>query len=590
MKQFFKMMFASILGVFAALGLVLLVSVCIAVSWAGSMGTATSVYVPQSNTVFKISLSGSMVDNGRDTNPLVAWMEPEGLSLRALLEAIEKAKENDHIKGIYLEANGLSTGSANRQAIRRALAGFKESGKFVVAYGDYYTQGDYFLCSIADKVFVNPQGLIELTGFASQTMFYKGLAEKAGVKCEVFKVGAYKGAVEPYILDKLSDANREQINSYLSSVWKNVAAGISEGRGLTVEAINRMADEGVFFAAPSKMVEYGLADELKYKYEAEEYVKELAGQTHDKLKTVDLNKLKNIKVAGKEKGAQIAVLYAEGQIQEDNTSPFDGSTENIISENMVEELAKLKDNEDIKAVVFRVNSPGGSAYISEQIWRQVSELKKVKPIVVSMGNLAASGGYYISCAASRIVAEPATLTGSIGIFALVPIIEGTLQKAGITVDAVTTNRFSDFGNLARPFREDEKALFQAYIERGYDLFVTRCAEGRGMTKEEINAIGQGRVWTGEQAKEIGLVDELGGIESAVESAAALAGLTDYRIVNVSGSKDFWQDFIERQLNNLKVSVVKSVLGKDYEYVRELNDMRSSAGSIQARIPYDMRPL
>ncbi|OAV66305.1 Protease 4 [Bacteroidales bacterium Barb4] len=590
MKQFFKMMFASVLGVFVALGAFILVAVIVLAGVAkGMMGS--SDYVPNPNTVFKISLSGDLTDNDNDTNDMLALLmgEEPSASLKALLEAIEKAKGNEQVKGIYLDANGLQTGTANRQALRRALMDFKKSGKFIVAYADTYTQGDYYLCSTADKVFLNPQGMLDVTGLSMQTMFYKGLTEKLGIRFETFKVGTYKGAVEPFLLDKLSDANREQMNSYMTSVWSNIAGGIAESRGLTADAVNRIADEGILFAEQQKTVEYGLVDELKYRDEAEAYVRELAGQSGKKLKTADLGKIRSLQFVKEEKGGLIAVLYAEGTItSEDVPAPFN-AIESTITEEAGDELAKLRDNEDVKAVVFRVNSPGGSAYISEQIWHQVAELKKVKPVVVSMGNVAASGGYYISCAASRIVAEPSTLTGSIGIFAQIPTAEAALQKVGITADGVKTNRFADFGELNRSFREDEKALLQASIERGYDLFVTRCADGRGMTKEAIDSVAQGRVWTGEQAVEKGLIDELGGMETAIRSAAALAELTDYRIVNVSASKDFLQDIIEKLWDNLTGSALKSISGIDHGYIKVLNELRTPSG-IQARIPYDLKPL
>lgn len=589
MKQFFKMMFASALGVFVALGIVFFIFVFTLISMVGSVGME-SVYSPTLNTVYKISLNGTITDSETPENPFAMFMgeTQKPLSLKTLLESIQKAKENNNINGIYLEAGSLSTGTANRQAIRRALIDFKESGKFVVAYADNYTQGNYYLCSVADKVFLNPQGMLLLPGMASQTMFYKGLMDKIGFNFEIFKVGTYKGAVEPFMLDKLSDANREQINSYLTSIWDNITDGIAEGRNISIQDVNRFANEGLFLNEPQKAIEYGLVDELMYKKQAEEYVKELAGQSGKRLKTAGTDKIKNIKSRKKSKGDQIAILYAEGEIKDEiATSPYD--MEAYISEKVVDEIAKLKDNDDIKAVVMRVNSPGGSAYLSEQIWEQIIELKKTKPVVVSMGSMAASGGYYISCGADKIIAEPTTLTGSIGIFGMFPNLTGTYKKLGLTTDIVKTNTYADLGDVSRPLREDEKELIQGRIERGYDLFISRCASGRGMTKEQINEIGQGRVWTGEQAIQIGLVDELGGLDTAIEVAANLAGIYDYQTIDVAGRKDFWSDFLQTQIDEVKLSLVKSTLGTDYEYVKILHTMRSSHG-IQARIPYDMKAL
>lgn len=582
------MMFASALGVFVAMGLFIFLSIFYLIGLAGSLGSS-SVYMPKSNTVFKISLDGSITDSDIN-NPFSGLLSSEEgpVSLQSLLESIEKAKNNDNIKGIYLEAGMLSTGTANRQAIRRALLDFKESGKFIVAYGDIMTQGNLYICSVADKIFVNPKGAVEVSGMVSQTMFYKGLMEKIGVDLEIFKVGTYKGAVEPFMLDKLSDANREQIDSYINSIWNNITNGIAESRGITAESINAFSNEGLSFSDPVKAIEYGLVDDLKYKEEADTYVKELAGQSGKELKTTSIDKIKNIKTAKKEKGGQIAILYAEGEIRK-STPASAWESQNYISEKMVKELIKLKNDDNVKAVVLRVNSPGGSAYISEQIWHQVEEIKKEKPIVVSMGSLAASGGYYISCAANKIVAEPTTLTGSIGIFGILPNTTGTFKKIGVTSDVVKTNKYADIGNMARPMQEDEKVLIQQNVERGYDLFITRCADGRGMTKEQIDAIGQGRVWTGEQAIEKGLVDQLGGIETAIQTAADLAELTEYYTVDISGSKDFFTELLEKQLNDIKFSILHDVLGEDLEYIKTLNTIRSVSG-VQARLPYDMKAL
>lgn len=588
MKQFFKMMFASALGVFMAIGLIMVASIFVLIGAVSSFSSPSS-YTPAPNTVFKIHLSGTLSDNITE-NPFAMLMGDfeSSLSLKDLQESIRLAKENGNIQGIYLEAGSLNAGTASIEALRSSLADFKESGKFVIAYGDSYTQGCYYLCSMADKIFLNPQGVLGLTGMASQTVFYKGLLNKVGIEMQVFKVGTYKGAVEPFMLDKLSDANREQINSYLTSIWDNITKGIATDRKVSVSDINHFANEGLYFSAPEKAVECGLIDELKYKSDAEQYVKELAGQSENELKTADVSKIKSISVSTKEKADQIAILYAEGEIMpEAPDSPYE--MEQQITDKVATELIKLKNNDKIKAVVFRVNSPGGSAYISEQIWHQVVELKKVKPIVVSMGNMAASGGYYISCAANKIVAEPTTITGSIGIFGIFPNATGLMNKLDVTTDIVKTNTYADLGDLSRPMREEEKVLIQTYVERGYETFITRCADGRGMTKEAINTIGQGRVWTGEQAKEKGLVDELGGINKAIKIAAGLADITDYSVTNVSGSKDFMKDFLEKQLGNVKLSIIKNVLGEEYEYYKTLNTIKRTAG-IQARLPYDIKSL
>ncbi len=582
------MMFASALGVFVAAGVMMMIALFVAIVIVSSIGSRPA-YTPKPNTVFKIRLDGVLSDYVSD-NPISLLMGDgeNRMALNDLLSSIRKAKESNHINGIYLESGNLATGSASLKEIREALKDFKESGKFVVAYADNYSQGNYYLCSVADKVFLNPQGMLGLVGLASQTMFYKGLLDKIGVEMQIFKVGTYKGAVEPFMLEKLSEANRRQIQSYLQSVWQTLTEGITASRRIPLADVNHFADEGLCFSPPGKAVECGLVDELKYRPEAEKYVRELAGQTGEKLQTADLNQLKSMPSAAKERKEKIAILYAEGEIMPDTpASPYD--MDQRITEKMAAELIKLKNNEEVKAVVFRVNSPGGSAFVSEQIWRQVVELKSVKPIVVSMGNVAASGGYYISCGANKIIAEPNTLTGSIGIFGIFPNVSGLLHKLALSTDIVKTNTFADLGDMSRPMTADEKTLLQGYVERGYETFLDRCAKGRGMTPEAVDAVGQGRVWTGQQALEKGLVDELGGIDTAIRTAAELAGLSAYSILEVSGSKDFLKDFLEKQWGEARLAVVKQALGGEYDYFRTIQRAKSAAG-IQARLPFDVAPL
>lgn len=592
MKQFFKMMFASTLGFFVGLMLVGVIAVVFMIGIvAGLSSNSQAVYTPKAEeSVFKIAFEGDLRETAED-HPFASLVtgKESDLSLKDVLKSIRHAKEQESVKGIYLDMGVFSGGTASLDAIRRALMDFKDSGKFIVAYADSYTQGGYYLASVADKVYLNPQGILGLTGISSQTMFYKGLLQKIGVEMMVFKVGTYKGAVEPFIADKLSDANREQITSYQNSIWGNITKGIAKSRNITVDDVNRFADEGAFFASPEKAVEYKLIDELKYRSEVEKYLIEQSGQTGDKLKTVGLSNMKNIKNTEREYRNKIAIVYAEGEITQSLvSSPYSGSHP-YISEKINENLRKLADNDEVKAVVLRINSPGGSAYTSEQIWKQVYELKKKKPVVVSMGSVAASGGYYIASGASKIIAEPNTLTGSIGIFGMFPNTTGLFNKLALTTDIVKTNKYADFGDPSRPMTNDEKALIQGYIERGYDTFLTRCAEGRGVSKADIDSIGQGRVWTGEQALKIGLVDELGGIERAVELASELAEIYNYNIMEVSTSHDFLKEFLEKQIEVVKQSMVKDMLGDEYEHFRMLRKAKATYG-IQARIPYDLKPL
>ena len=539
--------------------------------------------------MFKLALNGTLSDQAVK-NPFAELMgeSNDQMSVSNVIKAIRRAKTNENIKGIYLEAGALSGGFAGVEAIRRELKDFKESGKFIVSYGDFYTQGCYYICSVADSVFLNPQGAVSLVGLASQGMFFTGLADKLGVEHYIFKVGTYKSAVEPYFLKKFSDANRKQLTSFLGSIWGNVTSAIEQDRNIPAEQLDKYLNEGLATGDASIAVEYKLADALCYRYEAENKIKALAGQDlTGKLKTANIDKIASIAVKEKDSKNKIAVLYAEGEIRDDDSSSPLSMDKKVISENMAKQLRKLKENDDVKAVVFRVNSPGGSAYISEQIWKEVVELKAKKPIVVSMGDYAASGGYYISCAADKIVAERTTLTGSIGVFGLIRNLAGSFDKLGLTTDIVKTNTYADLGDFSRPMREDEKALIQKGVERTYDLFLTRCADGRGMTKAEIDSIGQGRVWTGEQALEIGLVDKLGGLDDAIKEAAALAELSDYAVTTADGPKDFFTKFLEKKIDETKVSIVKNMLGDQYELFNTIQKAKTEQGII-ARMPFDVK--
>lgn len=590
MKQFFKTVFASTLGVLVACGIMTIGSIFFILGVAAS-GEGSAAYKPEKNTVFKLSLNAPLVDQVVK-NPFSELMgeSNEQLSVSNVIKAIRRAKNNENIKGIYLEAGALSGGFAGVEAIRRELKDFKDSGKFIVAYGDYYTQGSYYICSVADSVYLNPQGSVSLIGLASQGIFYTGLAEKLGVEHYIFKVGTYKSAVEPYFLKKFSDANREQLTSFLGSIWNNVTTAIEQDRNIPAEQLNKYLNEGLAIGNASNAVEYKLADALRYRYEVENSIKALAGQnTNGKLKTAGVDKIASIAEKAKDSKNKIAILYAEGEIRDDDSSSPFSVNDKIISEKMAKELRKLKDDDNVKAVVFRVNSPGGSAYISEQIWKEVAELKAKKPIVVSMGDYAASGGYYISCAANKIVAERTTLTGSIGVFGVVRNLTGTFEKVGVTTDVVKTNTYADLGDMSRPMREDEKALIQRSVEHTYDLFLTRCADGRGMTKAEIDSIGQGRIWTGEQALERGLVDKLGGMDDAIKEAATLAELTDYSVTYADGPKDFFTKYMEKKMDEVKVSMIKNMLGDEYELFSTIRKAKTEKGII-ARMPFDVKGL
>lgn len=588
MKQFFKTVFASTLGVLIASAIMVLGLVFFAIGFAASSGSST-IYIPEKNSVFKLSLKGALTEQAVE-NPFAELMgeSSEQLSVSDVIKAIRRAKANENIKGIYLEAGSMTGGFASVEAIRRELKDFKESGKFVVAYGDSYSQGAYYICSMADSVFLNPQGTVALAGLASQGVFLTGLADNLGVKHYIFKVGTYKSAVEPYMVKQFSDANREQLTSFLGSIWAHVSTAIEQDRNLSADSLNIYLNEGLAVGKASNAIDYNLADALRYRYEADNCVKALAGQdVKSKLKTADVSKVASIANKIKEQKDKIAVLYAEGEISDEKSSSPFSMAEKQITEKMADQLRTLKDDESVKAVVFRVNSPGGSAYLSEQIWKEVMELKAVKPIVVSMGDYAASGGYYISCAANKIFAEHTTLTGSIGVFGVFRNFAGTADKIGITTDVVSTNKYSDLGNGLRPMREDEQVLIQRSVEHTYDLFLTRCADGRNLTKAGIDSIGQGRVWTGEQALERGLVDKLGGMDDAIKEAATLADVADYSVIVADAPKDFFTEFLDKKMDEAKLSIVKNMLGSEYEIFSIIQRTKTQQGII-ARMPFEVK--
>ena len=584
MKDFIKFTFASVLGVvlagiiFTILGIVTMV---------GMVASSDTETVVKENSIFVLDLEGTLSERVKD-NPLQTLMgeENQAYGLDDILASIQKAKDNEDIKGIYLQTAFLETSFASLEEIRHALLDFKESGKFIVAYADQYTQDMYYLASVADKIIVNPQGSISWHGLASQPIFYKDLLKKVGVEMQIFKVGTYKSAVEPFIATEMSDANREQVTAFMASIWGRLLEDVSASRNIPVEALNKLADEMMDFQPAETYIANGLADTLLYKDGVLDYLKEISGREADEsLRTLSLAEMKNVKrnTPLDKSGNIIAVYYAFGGI-DDSTSPEEG----INSEKVIKDLRKLREDETIKAVVLRVNSPGGSAYGSEQIWREVVLLKEKKPVIVSMGDYAASGGYYISCAADYIVADPTTLTGSIGIFGMFPNMEELLtDKLGLHFDMVKTNKFADMGTLARPFNADERAAMQNYINNGYKLFVKRCADGRGMSVEAIEKIAEGRVWTGATAKELGLVDELGGLDKAIEIAAQKAEVEAYSLLTYPSKESFFSSLMNEGKNNYIKGQLMETLGESYSSIKFIQNVKDM-DRIQARMPFDLR--
>ena len=584
MKDFIKFTFASVLGVLLAGIIFTVLGIVSMVGMVASSDTETTV---EENSILFLDMEGILSERVQD-NPLQAIIGEEfkEYGLDDILASIQKAKEHENIKGIYLQAGMMDAPCASLEEIRNALKSFKESGKFIVAYGDNYTQGMYYLASVADKVIVNPQGTIAWQGLASQTIFFKDLLKKIGVEMEIFKVGTYKSAVEPFIATEMSDANREQITAFLNSTWKRLLEDISASRGISEDDLNKCADDCMTFSPAETYVANGLADTLLYKDGVLDYLKMMSGRESDEsLRTLSLEDMKNVKrnVPLDKSGNIFAVYYAYGEI--DSTPSTD---EGINSKKVIRDLRKLREDETVKAVVLRVNSPGGSAFGSEQIWREVLLLKAEKPVIVSMGDYAASGGYYISCAADCIVADPTTLTGSIGIFGMFPMLENLLtDKLDLHFATVKTNRYADMGDMTRPFNDAERAALQKYINNGYKLFVQRCADGRGMSVEAIEKIAEGRVWTGATAKELGLVDELGGLDKAIEIAAQKSGIEAYSIIHHPSQESFFDSLMEPIKEDYIQGQMAETMGEYYEYVKFIQNVQNM-DRIQARMPFDLR--
>ena len=582
MKQFFKIIFGSALGFFVA-NVLLLFAIITVLSVAAS---GSKDFKLKDNSVFRLKIEGEIVD--RSQNNFLAELFSSNnvtqIGLDDILKSIAKAKANDQIKGILLDVNATAVGVSSAREIRNALLDFKESGKFIVANGGIYSQTAYYIASVADNISLNPSGMLEFRGLASTPVFYKNALEKLGIEVQLVKVGTYKSFAERFTNTEMSDENREQVSGFLHSVWSAIIDDISASRNISKEDLNRYADEMMMFQPAEKAVQYRLVDSLMYNDEIGNLLASKMDLSSEKdIEYVTLDNMMSLPEAKKSYDKEkIAVVYMLGDIDGGSSFGNDG----INSDRITKILREINDDDNIKAVVVRINSPGGSAYGSEQIWRALSLVREQKPVIVSMGDYAASGGYYIACASDSIVAQPTTLTGSICIFGLIPNIKGLTDKLGIDFDVVRTNEKSDMPSLNRAFTPQERDLMQAFVNRGYDLFIKRCAEGRNMAEEEIRAVAEGRVWSGEMALQLGLVDELGGLEKAIGIASEKAGIESYRLVEYPKKKDFLATLMESFSENIQTKALKMQMGENYRHYIKLKEVEQ-IGKIQAILPFDI---
>lgn len=593
MKQFFKFMFASFFGTFFSMivaGLLLIVIFIAMLTGAiSSAGKADKqISKVEKNSILHITLNIPIKDRTSE-NPFENFdfntlENSSNLGLDKILASIEKAKSDDRIEGIYLDLTFVNTGMASIEEIRNALLDFKKSKKWIISYSEVYTQGTYYLASVADKIYVNPAGILELKGLATQLMFFKNMLEKLDVDVQIIRHGKFKSAVEPFMLEKMSASNREQLEKILNTAWGSMINGIAASRDIKTATINELAD-GLKIQDAKDALKYNFVDGLMYK---DELLAELRNKLNLKenadITTISLGKYANAKLKGKKVKSKnkIAVIYAAGNIVSGK-----GSKDQMGSETISKAIREARLDDDVKAIVLRVNSGGGSALASDVMWRETTLAKKAKPFIVSMGDVAASGGYYIACAADKIVASEKTITGSIGVFGVIPNMEGFFNnKMGITFDGAKTNDHADMMSLFKPLTGEEKDIIQIGVEKIYDDFITKVAAGRGMSKAEIDAIGQGRVWIGNDALEIGLVDEIGGLNRAIDIAQEMAKLENFELENYPKRKDPVEQFIEELSGNLETRFMKAKLGNNYKYYQKMESVTKNTG-IMARIPFDI---
>jgi len=595
MKSFLKTFLAALLALVAGSGCIMIfffVGVAGLIGSLSSLGDSNAVPINiEQHTILKIDVA--QLHDVVSVNPFDSFSSStatQPVSLSQAIRAIADAKNNPNIEALYLNVEGVEAGMASVDELRLALQDFKASHKPIIAYGDSYSQKAYYLASVANQIYLNPLGSIELIGIASGEMMYKDALDKVGIKMEVFKVGTFKSAVEPYILNKISDANKLQKQEYIDGLWSSILQGVSTERKINADSLNAEVNKGLAFVNSDKYVQTKLVDKLLYRDQIDSVFAAQLKVKKSELKMINLSALAAQQTDDIEvKDGVVQVIYAEGEITQANISPFAAGA-STIGAGLGDKLREAAEDDDVKAVVLRMNSPGGDAFLSEQLWHAVKQLRSKKPVVVSMGDYAASGGYYISSAANRIVAQPNTLTGSIGIFGLFPNFSELVQKVGVNVEVVKTNDFADL-TISMPYKpltNEQRALIQRHVERGYDIFLSRVAEGRHMTKAQVDSVGQGRVWLGRKAQTLGLVDKLGGLDVAIKEAASLAKLSDYSVDYGVTRVNVWEElFKSTSPSNEFIARLRSAFLTDEERkaIRIMQGVTRYSG-IQARLPYD----
>lgn len=593
MKDFLKYTMATVVGLIIFGIIVTIFTLMSIVGIVASQSQTTSL---KDNSILVLNLKGQLTDHTSSSDDFGSLFasETQTTGLDKLSDAIKKAKDNAEIKGIYIETGALSAEPATIVALRNLLKDFKKSGKFIVTYADQYSQGSYYISSVADKVWINPLGMLSWHGMASNPMYVRDFLEKVGIKMQVVKVGQYKSATEQYTEDHMSDANREQVTAYMNGIWQTMLKDVSASRKISVDSLSAYADQVMELADTKTLLENKMVDAVLYKDQVKGEIKKLLKiDDEDDINQVGLASMDQVRSIENSSDNEIAIYYCEGSIVQTEATGLLMGDAGIVGEKVCKDLEKLAKDDDIKAVVVRINSGGGDAYASEQLWHQISELKKKKPVVVSMGGMAASGGYYMSCAANWIVAEPTTLTGSIGIFGTFPDISNLMtQKLGLKYDVVKTNKHSDMSMIAeaRSFSSEELALLQSYIDRGYSLFRKRVADGRKMTIEQVEKIAQGHVWLGKDAIGIKLVDQLGSLDDAIAKAAKLAKLEDedYYTSNYPLPLD-WAERLLKKIDgeNYLDEQLRLTLGEYYEPFLLIKTIREQS-PVQARMEYIFR--